>query len=315
MKVNPKNEDEYEDLLGLWSDLESALSITLSHPNHVEEFVQRIMQYDLWMCDLLKQDTDTGLYLLFQLAGKTTTGYSASHALVCAVLCHLVATEFDLPKPERDALVQAALTMNLAMTAVQDELAIQKAAPSDDQLKVINEHPEKTTAMLQSLGLRQALLLDTIRLHHRPDKPDKPLDQLAPADRLSHLLLVIDRYAAMISPRSNREGRNAAESIKLTLQTVSFHGDQVGNALVRMVGLSPPGTLVKLDDGSAAMVRKRGQITNFPDVVIVLDHRGQGLRPLKLHRTSQGAPSIKAALSPNAIQDRLNHHSILRLGA
>lgn len=315
MNISLKNEDEYEDLLGLWSDLEAALSITLSHPNHVEEFAQRIAQYDLWMRDLLKHDTDIGLYLLFQLAGKTTTGYSASHALVCAVLCHLVASDFGLPKHERDALVHAALTMNLAMTAMQDELAIQKAPPRDDQLQAIQAHPVKTTAMLQSLGLRQALLLDTIRLHHRSDTPDKPLDQLEPADRLSHLLLVIDRYAAMISPRTNREGRNAAESLKQTLLTDSVHGDQVGNALVRMVGLSPPGTLVTLDDGSAAVVRKRGQIANFPDVVIVLDHRGQSLRPLRLHQTAQGAPSIKASLSPNAMQDRLNHHSILRLGA
>jgi response regulator RpfG family c-di-GMP phosphodiesterase len=178
MKISLKSEDEYEDLLGMWSDLESALGITLSHPHHVEEFAQRIGQYDLWMLDLLRHDTDVGLYLLFQLAGNTTIGYSASHALVCAVLCHLVATDFALSKHERDTLVHAAMTMNLAMTALQDELATQKAPPRKDQLQAIHEHPEKTAAMLQSLGMSQALLLDTIRLHHRPDEQVQALEQL-----------------------------------------------------------------------------------------------------------------------------------------
>ena len=93
-----KSEDEYEDLLGLWSDLESGLAMVLSQPHKVQEFETRILQYDRWMQNLIQYDTDVALYLLFQLASHSPAGYSASHALVCAVLCHLLAQEFQLPQ-------------------------------------------------------------------------------------------------------------------------------------------------------------------------------------------------------------------------
>ena len=81
-----RKEDEYEDLLSLWSDLESGLGVILTSPGNTQEFEQRVRQYDHWMRTLLERDTDLGLYLLFQLATNSPVGYSASHALVCAVL-------------------------------------------------------------------------------------------------------------------------------------------------------------------------------------------------------------------------------------
>ena len=124
-----RDENEYEDLLAEWSDLESGLGMILGNPESVQQFAHRVLQYDRWMQGLLQRDPDVGLYLLFQLAGNSPVGYSASHALVCAVLCHLIASELLLPPRERDSLVRAALTMNIAMTRVQDELATQVEKP------------------------------------------------------------------------------------------------------------------------------------------------------------------------------------------
>ncbi len=41
-----ESENEYEDLLGQWSDLESGLSTVLNHPESTEEFPERIAKYD-----------------------------------------------------------------------------------------------------------------------------------------------------------------------------------------------------------------------------------------------------------------------------
>ena len=96
MEVRDAN--EYEDLLGQWSDLESGLGVILSNPSNTQQFSHRVLQYDRWMQGLLQRDPDVGLYLLFQLASNSPVGYSASHALVCGVLCHLVAAELQLPE-------------------------------------------------------------------------------------------------------------------------------------------------------------------------------------------------------------------------
>ena len=64
-----QTENEYEDLLSLWSDLESGIGIILASPASIQEFEQRVWQYDRWMQALILRDTDVGLYRLFHRHG------------------------------------------------------------------------------------------------------------------------------------------------------------------------------------------------------------------------------------------------------
>jgi HD-GYP domain-containing protein (c-di-GMP phosphodiesterase class II) len=315
MSLIVKTEDEYEDLLGLWSDLESGLGLLLSHPDSVQELRQRIEQYDHWLQDLLIHDTDVGLYLLFQLAIISPVGYSASHSLVCAVLCHLISIENSLPEAERNSLVRAALTMNIAMTALQDELAIQTQKPNGEQQKAIRTHADDGSRMLARLGINDELWLETIRLHHQDDPDDADLSAMTPAHRLAHILHVVDRYAAMISPRQSREGRSAAESAQSIMHSRVPPDRSVGQTLVRIVGVYPPGTFVVLDNQELAAVTRRSSALNMPDVGIVVDAKGVLVRPPRLHRTATGSPVIRSALPAAALQERINHHLILQLGS
>ncbi|HEY8904800.1 MAG TPA: phosphodiesterase [Rhodoferax sp.] len=309
-----KTEDEYEDLLGLWSDLESGLALVLTHPDSVQEFAQRIHQYDRWLQDLLKLDADVSLYLLFQLATKSPVGYSASHALVCGVLCDLIAADFSLPRTQRDSLVRAALTMNVAMTVMQDEMATQRGRPTQEQQVVIKEHSAKSAQMLESKGITDALWLDVVRNHHVEDVSHEALIMLPEPRRLAHILLVVDRYAAMISPRESREGQSAADSVRKLIQGHTEQGGAVGQALLRMVGFCPPGTFVQLDDGRVAIVTRRTKQPNQPDVVVVMDAQGKLIRPPVLHATSGTGAGIASALLASAVRDRINHYLILQLG-
>ena len=315
MSLSVQTEDEYEDLLSLWSDLEAGLGIILGSPASIQEFEQRVWQYDRWMKDLLQRDTDVGLYLLFQLASNSPVGYSASHALVCAVLCHLIAVELQLPKTERDSLVHAAMTMNLAMTGLQDQLASQIERPSAEQQSAIRAHAVKGALMLVNMGVADELWLDTISLHHDDSTDKGEFFAIPPVHRLARVLRVVDRYAAMISPRKSREGRSATDSARSIIGHTREHHDEVGHALVRAVGLCPPGTYVRLDNQQIAVVMRRSSLPNLPHVAIVVNEAGMVLNPPRLHRTSSGSPDIKASLPPSAVRERLNHHLILQLGA
>lgn len=313
--MSAQTENEYEDLLGLWADLEAGLGIILGSPASIQEFERRVWQYDRWMTDLLKRDADVGLYLLFQLATNSPVGYSASHALVSAVLCHLIAVELTLTQDERDSLVHAALTMNIAMTALQDQLAGQLEKPSAQQQEAIRVHATQGGQLLVNLGIVDALWLDTIRLHHDESNGRIDLRDMLPERRLARILRVVDRYAAMISPRKSREGRSATDSVRSIIDTATERNDEVGHILVRVVGLCPPGTYVRLDNREVAVVMRRSGKPNLPHVAIVLNEAGTVLNPPRLHRTANGAPGIKAALAASAVRERLNHHLILQLGA
>lgn len=310
-----KSEDDYEDLLGLWSDLEAGLGIVLSHPHSVQQFAARIQQYDRWMQNLIQYDTDVALYLLFQLASHSPVGYSASHALVCGVLCHLVAREVQLPETERDSLVHAALTMNIAMTALQDQLANQRGRPTPEQEVALRSHEARGADLLRALGITHALWLETVQQHHQETSLRADLMSVPPPQRLAHMLNVVDRYAAMISPRQSREGRSAAESAKSLVATSHAQNNQVGQALLRVVGLFPPGTFVQLDNATVGVVMRRRSENKHPDVAIVLNDKGQLMRPPSLQISLDGKPAITAALPTSKVREHLNHHLILQLGA
>lgn len=310
-----QTENEYEDLLGLWADLEAGLGIILGSPGSTQEFERRVRQYDRWMQGLLQRDTDVGLYLLFQLATNSPVGYSASHALVSAVLCHLISVELALVQPERDSLVHAAMTMNIAMTALQDQLAGQAEKPTPQQQEAIRTHSTQGAQMLTNMGVTNQLWLDTIAQHH-DDSPDKgSLRTVTPIRRLTRILRMVDRYAAMISPRRSREGRSAADSMRSFITHGPEKQDEVGQALVNVVGLCPPGTYVRLDNKEVAVVMRRSNKPNHPHVAIVFTEAGNLLKPPRLHRTAHGGPQIQAALAASAVRVRLNHHLILQLGA
>ena len=313
--MNVQNESEYEDLLSLWSDLEAGLGIILGSPDSIQEFEQRVWQYDRWMRTLLQRDADVGLYLLFQLATNSPVGYSASHALVCAVLCHLIATELKLEQKERDSMVHAALTMNVAMTALQDQLAGQIEKPSPNQMDAIRAHSVKGGMMLANIGVLDDLWLDVVTSHHDESTGRGDLHAVAPAVRLARILRIVDRYAAMISPRKTRAGRSATDSVRSIMGEADEQADEVGHALVRTVGLCPPGTYVRLDSGEVAVVMRRSTKANYPHVAIVLGETGQLLTQPRLHRTAQGTPYIRSALAASSVRVRLNHHLVLQLGA
>lgn len=315
MAAGIKSTNEYEDLLALWSDLESGLGVILGSPASTQEFGHRVLQYDRWMQGLLQRDPDVGLYLLFQLASNSPVGYSASHSLVCAVLCHLIATELGIASGERDSLVHAALTMNIAMTTMQDELATQVEKPTPEQQDAIRAHAVKSALMLGNLGVLDAQWLDIVSGHH-DDATDKlDLRLVPPTTRLTRILKVVDRYAAMISPRMSRAGRTATESARSVIANASAKTDEIGHALVRVVGLYPPGTYVRLNSDELAVVVRRSGQHNHPYVAILSNADGILISTPRLHRTADNSPGIRSALPASDVRARLNHFHILQLGA
>lgn len=308
-----RSESDYEELLSLWADLEDGLAVLLASPRQVAEFEPRVRQYARWLRELLAQDADLGLYLLLQLAANSCVGYSASHALTCAVLCHLIGDELRLAPGEREALVHAALTMNIGMTALQDQLARQREPLSPDQQAAVQAHPRAGCELLRDLGVGDALWLEVVARHHEPpDRSGNPAPQPAAA-RLVRLLQAVDRYAALISPRKSREGRDPTASVRAAV-VAGTTGDEAGRALARVVGDHPPGTLVRLEDGRLAVVLRRAAPAQPPHMAVVADPGGHLLaRPLLLGGAGQ-RPRIQKALAGSALRLRLNHFRVLQLG-
>lgn len=308
------SEQNYEELLSLWADLESALHMVLLHPEKVQGLAKKLDELYQWQTDLIVQDSDAALYLMFQIASISTVGYSASHALVCSALAQILAPRLQMTQEETRRLCLSAMTMNIGMTRMQDALAQQVDKPSAAQKECIDTHPALGRKLLVDCGVDDEVWLDVIGNHHRPPVDKKRLSKLTEAQKLTRILAIIDRYAAMISPRKSRAARSVTESLKAIIGQRFDPKDEVAIALSEVIGNHPPGTLVKLENMDVAIVLRRSQCANEPLLASIVNGRNELHDPPPLFFASHGGPRIVASLPRSALNFRLSHKTMISLG-
>ena len=234
---------------------------------------------------------DELLFLLIAAAARVPARYGVHHALACAPIVGLAAQVLGWPEDERQAVVRAALTMNLSITALQDELAHRERTLTVEQRRAVEAHPTHSAERLRALGVADPLWLETVELHHR--EPDGPLATLPPADRLAALLRRVDVFLAKISPRAGRPGLPTTQAARDACLGADGRPDTLGAAILRTLGLYPPGSLVTLVNGDIAVVWQRGARLDQPLVLgIAGADRQPWARPL-LRRTALAAHAIK----------------------
>jgi len=258
-------------LSGGWLDLQEVLRGILYQGGLALNPVPRLTAIENKARSLLKDDPDDSLFCLFQALADSTLGYCATHALLCAAICELAAQKLGLDDLQRQALMSAALTMNIGMAREQDILARQSSAPSERQRQLIREHPQLSTAILASFGIDDADQFDIVRWHHEADSAEG-----LPRTLLSRRLLsMTDVFVAKMAARKTREALPPLEAAKsIYLQTEKDLTASIGSALATVVGFYPPGTYVRLVNGETAVAVQRGSRANTPWVISVVDRNG-----------------------------------------
>ena len=130
-------------LSGGWLDLQEVLRGVLYQGGLANNPLSRLDGIARKLLVLLDRDTDDSLFSLFQALADDTLGYCATHALLCAAIGSLTGQKLGLDAAHRRCLVDAALTMNIAMARDQDSLARQKSPPNEAQRRLIREHPQQ----------------------------------------------------------------------------------------------------------------------------------------------------------------------------
>lgn len=298
-----------------WSDVESKLRGLLASSDKTTDFVAKIKKTDSFIQALCTEDPAGSLFILFNRGVTQFTGYSALHSLHCAVLGHLVAGIFKLPENERQTLVCAALTMNIGMMALQDELALQRQAPSPVQRTQIDGHGRHGRQMLEAAGVSDPLWLAMVAAHHARLEVGENILSWPVHVRLTYILQTLDRYTAAMAPRKSRAGRTARDTVRsIVVQPGgSNKPDEAGSALVRLLGLCPPGTYVKLTAGETAVVLRRGIKPAEPVVATVLNKSDEPIALPRLQDTSRPGLQIQATLSATSIRVNLNLETMLKL--
>jgi HD-GYP domain-containing protein (c-di-GMP phosphodiesterase class II) len=195
-----------------------------------------------------------------------------------------------LPAATRDALLRAALTMNIGMSVLQDQLAQQEAPVSEAQREEIAAHPQAGVALLRSFGITDPLWLEIVRQHH--DAPEG-----SPAD----VLHVADLCVARISPRRTRSALSPADALRLFYADHATEPSPLARTLLAEVGMFPPGSYVHLASNETAVVTGLGQGDVPPPVLALADRNNEPLVPPRQRDTGDIRYRIRESLAPDLV--------------
>jgi hypothetical protein len=261
---------------------------------------------------LARRDPDVALYVLLHKGASEIDRYSAHHAMLCAAASELCAQALGWSVDEADVLARAALTMNLSMTAAQDAMSRQPEPLSTSQREQVAGHGERSAQLLVDAGVSNALWLDVVRLHH----DDRPLadNAASPAQRLAHLLHRLDVFTAKLSRRASREPLLPAIAARQACFDESNRPDAMGAAMLRALGLYPPGSFVRLASGEIGIVTRRGAKAHTP-VVAALRRADGGLYLQPMRRdTSLARHAVVQGISGHDVKVHLNHVRVIASG-
>jgi len=208
--------------------------------------------------------------------------YATLHPIHTAILCDLLAVRLALPDEQRQSLIAAALTMNVGMLDLQNQLFEQAEPLTAEQSRAIQQHSHVGVELLSAAGIDDDVWLDIVLQHHeRIDGGGYPNALTAESIRhKARILALADIYSALVTPRRHRKPILAKDALKtIFLGRGKEVDEELAGHFIRETGIFPPGAFVRLANGEIAVVARRAIVnqsrdSTAPIVYSVISPRG-----------------------------------------
>lgn len=218
----------------------------------------------LAIADLIRQAVEISpdITLACMLFKQKAEGYAIRHCIDSAMISHMLAISLEKPPPEVAIITCAALTMNISMLSLQEQLQHREAGPTPDEANFIKRHPEASVQILQKAGVTDEAWLSNILHHHEnvdgSGYPFGKTNEDLPAN--AKLISIADRYTALLSPRSYRKAILPSEALgKILIERGKGVDPTLAAHFIRTLGIYPPGAFVKLRSGEIAVISHRAK--------------------------------------------------------
>ena len=227
-------------------------------------FVHRIMN----LCGLIQyvcmEDEDLALC---SLVLEQKSRYTVLHPLRAAIVCFIVSRHLKWKPDDQLSLVKAAITMNIGMISLQERLLDQAEPLSIHQKAEVRNHPLTGKELLETIGVTDELWLNTVLQHHEAlngaGYPFGLKDEEVSSG--ARILSLADTYCARVAGRNYRPSLLPHIAVrKIFLNKSETVDEDLAMIFVKNLGVYPPGTFVRLNNGETAIVTRRGRKINNP---------------------------------------------------
>lgn len=299
------------ELIEGWHGISGRLGSVLRDPS-ATTFAAAVRRADDEICALLETEAERSLLLLIHGAGAEAQRYSVMHALLVAVVCELAARLMPACSDDsRRSLRMAALTMNVGMTRLQDQLALQDVPLTADQRTLVDGHALRSHEILGEMGVTDPLWLDAVLHHH--DAPPGALDDKPDSMQMARIIQRSDLFAARMSPRKLRAALAANVAAKGAYFDELKQPDHAGSLIIKALGVYPAGSYVQLAGGELAVVLRRTTNANKPLVAAVADGHGSPYVQPSVRATDTRVTTIVRGVPPMEVRVRVPMERLLKL--
>lgn len=293
-------------LVQLWEEMVSELLT-----NRGRGLPDRLLQLAGQIQLQVQRDPDALLATLELFDGGR---YGSIHALHSATLCEMVAQPHVRDVTRRAALVAAALTRDIGFLELQDELDQQDDPLSRSQQDEVRAHPLASVRLLQEAGVRDDLWLEAVAQHHeRLNGTGYPSGRKGEEIGLwGRILGITDIYSALTKTRAYRPAVQGPHAVMALFQTRgAFVDETLTQEFVRILGLWPPGLLVKLVCGETAVVVRRTANLKAPEIRVIADADGRQMPIYQFRDASEPDYLIQEVLPRiSPLRAKLNHRQL-----
>lgn len=271
------------------------------------EFPERILSLAARLGNLCEQHAEA---CLAGILHDQESRYAVRHMVHVAIVSRRLAGVLKLGESDCLSLIAAALTMNLAILGLQNELhgGGDRSLSAADRL-VLRSHPEQSVARLSAMGVNDPLWLDAVAQHHEAfDGSGYPGALAGTAIGVAARIIgLVDSYTARLRPRDDRGARLPNESLReIFVSRGSSFDPALTAALVRAVGIYPPGLVVELESGEIGVVTRLGGLAHAPEVHVVVSARSTLLKQPMPRSTAISPNRIRHALVPGRMRFRFD---------
>lgn len=248
------------------------------------------------------------------LGAQDVTDKEVLHAMNVAVLAMLLGRQFDLSQDEVKILGIAGLLHDIGEQLLPPDLIKKRGLRMTDyDRKAFQQHIELGLNILAQFPELPNTVAPIIKQHHeRIDGSGYP-DGLR-GNRLSlssKILMVVEEYESLINAPSIRDNKSPAEALShLYLNSKTIYPEEVVIALIQVLSVYPPGTVVELSDTSIGLVVSINLQARMRPLIILYDptveRENPNITDLSIDQNRSIVRSITRQELPQEVSEYLN---------
>ena len=218
------------------------------------------------------------------MAVKSFDDYTYAHSINVATLALTIGHYMKLPKADLLILGMGALLHDIGRLRINLEILNKEGKLTENEFKRVRQYPQIGYELLKSSVDLDPRVLQTVLYHHEKFHGGGYPRGLKGKDihLFARIVAIAEVYDALTSPRPYRPAMNPYDAIRVLLSNTENQFDpEILAVFVKRMSLFPPGSMVKLSDGSEALVIRPNPGGTFARLLgLSGTHMGKGpIRP------------------------------------